>query len=54
MKMIWLSIFMLADMAAMCSVPFDIRKDCWWCVLPGGGFVLAAEYHYEEIKHEDN
>lgn len=46
MKVLWLFIFLMADMAAMYSVPHEIRKDHWWRVFPGGGFVLAAEYHY--------
>lgn len=58
MKWIVLLIFLLADIGAMFSVPSQVRKDNWWRVLPGCGFVLAATYHFgnklscHEIKDE--
>lgn len=43
---VWFVVFILADMGAYFSVPRQIRLQNEWAVIPGCGYVLAAEYHF--------
>lgn len=45
MRWIAFALFMLADAGAYLSVPKPIRAENGWALIPGCGFVLAAEYH---------
>lgn len=48
-------IFTLFDLLAFFSVPTEIRRANWWTIVPGGGYVLAVEYHFgnklQETSH---
>lgn len=46
MKWFALALFMLADVGAFYSVPKPVRAENEWALIPGCGFVLAAEYHF--------
>lgn len=46
MKWIVIALFVTADVGAFFSVPKPIRSENKWALVPGCGFVLAAEYHF--------
>lgn len=53
MKIIFIALFLIMDVAAFFSVPKDTRIENRWALIPGGGYVLAVEYYFgreQEIK----
>jgi hypothetical protein len=42
---VWV-VFIILDVPCWLSVPREIRQANNWSLFPGGGYILAAEYHF--------
>ena len=45
-KTIIFIMFIIFDTIAAVSVPAGVRRENLWYIPPGGGIIIAAEYHF--------